>query len=213
MIYTGTSWSEEIQKQCADIGVGMMSSPVDIVHPDKIISNVSVSCDNGAFRNFRDGTKFNEENFYAWLNSINRKIDFVSLPDIVCGGIKSYELSKRHVGNISHKKYFVVQDGMTFDFVYPVLSECDGCFIGGSTVIGKQDGWKWKIAPHFVERCHEIGLPVHMGRCPGNIRGMFAAQNLGIDSMDSSTLMRNQRLWRIPKLNQWIKEQRCIEVD
>jgi hypothetical protein len=213
MIYTGTSWSEEVQQQCAEIGVGMMSSPVDIVHPDKIIKEVTVSCDNGAFRNFRDGTTFDEKKFYDWLESIERKIEFVAVPDIVCGGQDSYDFSKKHVSNISHIKYFVVQDGMTFDMVYPVLSECDGCFIGGSTVIGKQKGWKWKQSPHFVEKCHEIGLPVHMGRCPGNIRGMFAAQNIGIDSMDSSTLMRNQRLWRIPKLNQRIKEQQCFEVD
>jgi hypothetical protein len=206
IIYTGTSWNKDQQIKCADMGIGMMSSPVDIVHPDSIIKEVSVSCDNGAFRNYRDKTVFDEKKFYSWLNSIERKIDFVAIPDKVCEK-DSYEFSKKHYKNISHTKYFVAQDGMTFDAVFPVLSECDGCFIGGSTVIGKCKGWKWTIAPHFVENCHEIGLPVHMGRCPGNVKGLFAATSIGIDSIDSSTLIRNQRLWRIPKLNRLVSEQ------
>jgi len=212
MIYTGTSWSEKYQIDCRDLGVGMMSSPVDLVHPDTIPKDVRVSCDNGAFRHYRDKTQFDEKKFYDWLNGIERDVDFVAVPDIVCGGEESYEFSKKHVGNITHKKYFVVQDGMTFDSVYPVLSECDGCFIGGSTVIGKCEGWKWTMAPHFVETCHSIGLPVHMGRCPGNLNGLFSAINIGIDSVDTSTLIRNQRLWRIPKLNKMVKEQMVFGV-
>lgn len=212
-IYTGTSWSLKRQKMCAEMNVGMMSSPVDLVHPDRIIPEVDVSADNSAFRCYRDGTLFNESLFYSWCNSIGRNIDFVSLPDIVCGGIASYELSCKHIGNTGFKEYFVVQDGMTFDLVHRALSECSGCFIGGSTVVGKCAGWKWQVAPkEFVQPCHDIGLPVHMGRCPGTNTALFAAMSIGIDSIDTSTLIRNQRLHQVQKFRDHVKEQLRLPV-
>lgn len=209
-IYTGTSWSSDNQKRCAELEIGMMSSPVDLVHPDKIISDVDVSCDNGAFRHYREGTKFDEKKFYAWMDSIERRIDFIPVPDIVRGGMESYEFSARHVDKIPFRKYFVVQDGMTFNLVHPVLSECDGCFIGGSTKVGKTEGWKWRTAPHWIENCHAIGLPVHMGRCPGNVVGLYAAQQIGIDSIDVSTLIRHQQLERVIELALHTVEQQSI---
>lgn len=202
IIYTGTSWSLINQKKCAELGIGMMSSPVDPVHPDNIIREVAVAGDNSAFRHFRDKTKFDEKRFYKWLDSLTRRIDFIPYPDIVCGGMESYYYSKSHIGRIPDiPAYFVVQDGMTFDSVYPALSESDGCFIGGSTITGKCSGWKWQVAPReFINPCHEIGLPVHMGRCPGNLKGLDAAQHLGIDSIDVSTLIRHQLLDRVSQL-------------
>jgi hypothetical protein len=208
-IYTGTSWSISNQEKCARLNIGMMSSPVDLVHPDKIIREVSVAGDNSAFRCFRDRTKFDELRFYNWLDSLTRHIDFVPYPDIVCGKMASYEYSKKHLGRIPDiPAYFVVQDGMTFDLVYPALSECDGCFIGGSTNVGECSGWKWQVAPReFIKPCHDIGLPVHMGRCPGNLKGLDAAAHIGIDSIDVSTLIRHQLLDRVPQMRQHRKEQ------
>ena len=196
-IYTGTSWSEKNQKRCAELGIGMMSSPVDLVHPDKILKEVSVSGDNSAFRSYRDKTKFDIKRFNNWINSIEREIDFIPYPDVVCKWKESIELSKQFIGKIPFKSYFVVQDGMTFDLVHSLLSESDGCFIGGSTKVGKRKGWKWQSAPYWIKHCKEIGLPVHMGRCPATIIGMDSAEQIGIDSMDSSSLIRNQWLDRM----------------
>ena len=206
-IYTGTSWSKKNQKRCAELGIGMMSSPVDLVHPNKIIKTVSVSCDNGAFRNFRDKTKFDVQKFNEWINSIECKIDFIPYPDVVCKWRESIELSKQFIGQLPFKAYFVVQDGMTFDLVHNLLSESDGCFIGGSTKNGKRKGWKWQTAPHWIKHCHEIGLPVHMGRCPATIVGMDSAEQMEIDSMDSSSLIRNQWLNRLDVYTTHKKEQ------
>lgn len=196
-IYTGTSWSEKNQRRCAELKIGMMSSPVDLVHPDKVIREVDVACDNGAFRNFRDKTAFDEKKFYGWINSIERDVDFIPAPDIVMGRMKSAEYSAKHIGKIPFKTYFVVQDGMTFEKVGHLISKCDGCFIGGSTKVGETKGWKWQMASHWIDHCHEIGLPVHMGRCPGTIVGMDSAEQMGIDSMDCSSLIRNGWLDRM----------------
>lgn len=209
-VYTGTSWTLKNQETCAKLDIGMMSSPVDLVHPDKIIHSVDVSLDNSAFRCYREGRLFNESNFYNWLNTIKRKVDFVAIPDIVCGGIKSYEFSLKHIDKITLPKYFVVQDGMTFDLVYNALSKCDGCFIGGSTVIGKCAGWKWRMATHWIKNCHDIGLKVHMGRCPGNLIGLSTADKIGIDSIDVSTLIRHQQLERVPIYRNHLLEQQSL---
>jgi hypothetical protein len=210
-IYTGTSWSIQNQQKCADLGIGMMSSPVDPVHPNKIIKEVAVSGDNSAFRSYREGKSFDEKRFYNWLDSLDRRIDFVPYPDIPLGGMKSYEHSKKHLGLIPDiPAYFVVQDGMTFDLVYDVLSECDGCFIGGSTVTGKCKGWKWQTAPYWKKHCEEIGLPLHMGRCPGNLIGLDTAEEIGIDSIDVSTLIRHQLLDRVPQMERHRKEQKRL---
>ena len=213
-IYTGTSWSLKNQELCALLDVGMMSSPTDLVHPDKIIKSVAVSGDNAAFNYYRNGKQFDGKAFYKWLDSLTRRIDFVPYPDIVCGGVASYEFSKKFIGTIPDiPAYLVVQDGMTFDLTYPLISECDGVFIGGSTDVGKCSGWKWQVAPReFIKPCHDIGLPVHMGRCPGTIGALYAALKLGIDSIDTSSLIRNQWLDRIPRFYKHVKEQRGLMV-
>ncbi len=180
---------------------------MDSVHPDKILKEVKVSLDNGAFRNFRDKTQFDEQKFLKWINTIEREVDFIPLPDVVMQWKRSYELSKKYLNSIPFRKYFVVQDGMTYELVHDVLSECDGCFIGGSTVVGKREGWKWKSAPHWIKHCKEIGLPVHMGRCPGTIQGIDTAEYIGINSMDCSSLIRNGWLYRVPRFYEHRKEQ------
>jgi hypothetical protein len=211
-VYTGTSWTKANQEECARLGIGMMPTPVDPVHPDTILKEVDVAFDNGAFFWHREKKKFQEKVFYNWLNGIDREPDFVAVPDIVCGGMMSREFSLLHIDRIPFKKYFVVQDGMTFESVGNTISKCDGCFIGGSTTVGKCAGWKWQVAPReFIKPCHEIGLPVHMGRCPGNVAGLYAADRIGIDSIDSSTLIRHQKLGRIEKLNLHLIEQRQLE--
>lgn len=214
IVYTGTSWSESNQKLCAELNVGMMPTPVDPVAPDKIIPEVRIAGDNGAFNYYRRNVKFDEDAFYKWLSSIKRDMDWVALPDVPLpkDWRDSYNLSKRFYGTTGYKEYFVVQDGMAFDDVHALLSECDGCFIGGSTNVGDCSGWKWKTAPHWVSHCHEIDIPVHMGRCPGNVIGMFTADRLGIDSIDTSTLIRHQKLGRVINYVKLQREQTSITV-
>lgn len=211
-IYTGTSWSEANQKLCAEMNVGMMPTPVDLVHPDSIIKEVEIAGDNGAFRYYREKKPFDEKKFSDWLRSIERGLDWVALPDVVMAERwqDSYEQSVRWIGKTGFKEYFVVQDGMEYDFIHAGLSECDGCFIGGSTNVGECSGWKWKMAPHWIERCKEIGLPVHMGRCPGNTIGIFTAQKIGISSIDTSSLIRNQTMFVVNQYKAMLNEQTSL---
>lgn len=105
-----------------------------------------------------------------------------------------------------------MQDGMTFDLIHNAISECSGVFIGGSTNVGTCSGWKWQVAPkEFIKPCHDIGLPVHMGRCPGTIEALYAALMLGIDSIDTSSLIRNRWMDRVPRFYQHVKEQTGFE--
>jgi hypothetical protein len=203
-IFTGTSWSEGNQTKCIEYGIGMLSSPQDPVQPDMIPSDIPVIFDNGAFYAYRKGKPFDEELFYSKLHKVERELYFVSVPDVVGNGEESYKLSAKHIQNISHKKYFVVQDRMYWDAVYYAIASCDGVFIGGSIP------WKWDTASYWIGNAHEIGLPVHIGRV-SSFRDLDKAYMLGADSVDGSTIIRHNQLERVPTFWAHVKEQERLD--
>jgi hypothetical protein len=203
-VFTGTTWSKERQTKCIEYNIGMLTSPQDPLQPDMIPSEIPVVFDNGAFFAYRRGKPFDEELFYSRLNSVERELYFVTVPDVVGNGEESYKLSLNHIQNITHKKYFVVQDRMYWDAVYYAAASCDGVFIGGSIP------WKWDTASYWIGHAHEIGLPVHIGRV-SSFKDLDNAYMLGADSVDGSTIIRHNLLERIPLFRSHILEQRRFD--
>ena len=203
-IFTGTKWSVEAQKKCAEYGIGMLSSPQDPVQPDAIRDDIPVIFDNGAFYAYRRGLKFDEDLFYKKLNKVKRDLYFVTVPDVVASAKESYDLSLKHINNISHKKYFVVQDMMYWDAVYYAAASCDGLFIGGTLQ------WKWDTASYWISHAHEIGLPSHIGRV-SSFKDLDKAHLLGADSVDGSTIIRHNLLERVPRFNKHVEEQQRFD--
>jgi hypothetical protein len=147
--------------------------------------------DNGAYSAWVNGQEWSPEPFLRLMEkcwSSGKLPDFVVVPDIVAGGVSSLKRSLdwipdlRAIGGTAF--YLAVQDGMTPDDIRPVLPLFDGLFIGGTME------WKLSTGADWVQLAHENGKPCHIGRV-GTWPRIMWAQNIGADSIDSSSWAQN----------------------
>lgn len=158
--------------------------------------------DNGAFVDWKNDLPFDEAAFVrdvTLISAATSKPDFVVLPDVVGGGLKSLHHSLRWLPFVrgAAPLYLAVQDGMT-----PADIDCsplDGLFVGGSLP------WKIKSAREWIAFAHASGLPCHVGRC-GTARRVAWAKRIGADSIDSSL-----PLWSADKLRLFIRSSKHEE--
>ncbi len=124
------------------------------------------------------------------VNEINLKPLFIVCPDIVAGGVDSLEFSLSWRDRINYDKVaLVIQDGMSFADVDPIIDKFQYLFIGGSV------GWKWANAEGWVNYSHSKGLDCHIGQC-GQFWMLKAAKRFGADSVDSTSWVVNKS-WHI----------------
>jgi len=189
-IYTGTCAGEKFEKVKKN-GLGIMISPSPTFEPRKSFLEVSCAFDNGAFQSYTRGYPFRENAFWECLDkcySLGIKLDFIVCPDIVKGGKDSLDYSVewartklKTVPNLA----LAVQDGMTTQMIDSyVLSLFEMLFVGGSVE------WKWKTADDWVKYAHENGKKVHIGQV-GQARYLRFAEHIGVDSVDSTSITRN----------------------
>lgn len=194
VIYTVDSGTRSRQAEMLRLGYGVLLMPGGGVRSyHKKVKHIAV--DNGAYRNW---IKRKEPNFallFALLDKIKKAeldIDFVVTPDIVAGGKQSLELSIfwSSPGTLlsGWPLYLAVQDGMSVDDVKPYLSRFKGIFVGGSLE------WKMYTAANWIELARRHHLKCHIGRC-GTINRLKWAYDIGANSVDSSSLLRNDKLW------------------
>ena len=149
--------------------------------------------DNGAFGCFKSGKPFNDLLFLEnvkRINQLNLKPLFIVCPDIVAGGLESLEFSLSWRDRIDYDSIaFVVQDGMEFKHIKPIIEEYQYLFVGGSVK------WKWATAEGWVKFSHDNGKPCHIGQC-GKLWMLRAAKRFKADSVDSTSWVVNKS-WHI----------------
>ena len=157
---------------------------------------VHTAIDNGAFMAFEKGFPFNPTLFWKLLGDAfldGSKPEFIVCPDIVAGGLKSLEFSKKWateklVG--SQVLALAVQDGMEPKHISDeFLANFSQIFVGGSI------DWKWQTAKTWVDFAHSKGKKCHIGRC-GTYDRLCEARDIGADSVDSTSFVRNKS-WHI----------------
>ena len=203
MVYLGNEGSPSRHKWMVEHGIGNMLLANDFRYPK---NGVSYALDNGAFHCYLNNKPFDELKFLKALDKVIKsdiKPDFVVLPDIVGGGMDSYDLSIKWLNRLGSDIpfYFAVQDGMPFSILYrrykdlnftrlPLYQRIKGIFIGGT------EKWKLKTGREWVKQTHERGLKVHIGMA-GTFKKMVWAKHIGADSIDSATINRNNNYERI----------------
>ncbi len=109
--------------------------------------------ENGAWSAYQTGQPFDEKGFLSLVDAYGSIADFVIVPDIVAGGMKSLEFSLSWLPRLRHLPNLLlpVQDGMTPADVGSVLSSWTGLgiFLGGSTEWKLQTLYGWGMVP-----CH-----------------------------------------------------------
>ena len=143
--------------------------------------------DNGAFSAWKNGTPWDESKFLRRVDAAlaSKQTPILSVtPDIVAAGLKSLEFSLEWRTKLPDQLrwYLAVQDGMTPDNIDSIIDRFSGVFLGGSDKF-KKTANQWRLWTK------ERGIPFHWGRC-GTARKLREAKTIGVDSIDSTTPIR-----------------------
>jgi len=117
--------------------------------------------DNGAWTAYQQGKPFDERAFVTALRKMGAAADWTVVPDVVCGGPASLDVSLRWMRAVldeSPRALLAVQDGMTTDDVRGFLGPRVGIFVGGSTQ------WKEATIGQWSALGRAVGCWVHVGR-------------------------------------------------
>lgn len=139
--------------------------------------------ENGAWSDHQQGKQFDEDAFERLIEKLGDRADFIVLPDIVAGGMRSLDLSMRWQNRcraICDLVLIPVQDGMTPGDLAPLVSQHVGIFLGGSTE------WKIDTAPIWGAFCAERRVYLHFARV-NTAKRMFLAIAAGANSGDGSS--------------------------
>jgi hypothetical protein len=104
--------------------------------------------DNGAWHAHQQHQVFDELAFGKLVDKYGAKADWIVLPDIVGGGLRSLEFSLSWLNRLSGLQLLIaVQDGMIKSDIASLLNDRIGIFLGGSTEWKLRTGISWgKIA-------------------------------------------------------------------
>ena len=147
-------------------GVRLLTSPVYMADHGWREPRWCYALDNGAFTYWRKSIPFDDEAFLRAVDVAGVAADWIALPDVVAGGLRSLELSLRWVEQlqgVSTPMLLPVQDGMTLEVVREALVEHQlaGVFVGGSTE------WKRSTMRAWAHLAGELELHLHVGRLNG----------------------------------------------
>jgi len=179
-----------------ELGLGIMISSCPTRFPNKDIKGIPLALDNGAYPNYQKGYPVMEKVFmetFERCHKLGLVLDFVTTPDIICGGMKSLDYSMEWVSGRLRgcpRLALVIQDGMEVKKIdHTYLENFTHLFMGGSVA------WKWENAADWKFHASKHGLKFHIGQC-GQLQYLNKARDLSVNSVDSSSIARNDR-WDI----------------
>lgn len=193
-IYTSVASGKRL-KDVDKYGLGFMIPSTPDRMPGEECKERVCALDNGAYISWRRGYPFMESIFMKTMEKCYKlgvNLEFMVIPDIVGGGMKSLDFSCSWLDRLSGAKLaLAVQDGMTDRFLdlYFEISRVTTIFVGGT------NDWKWETLPMWKKYADKHGKNLHVGRC-GTLDNLTRARELGVDSVDSSSFIRNES-WHI----------------
>lgn len=152
--------------------------------------------DNGQWEERDRPGPFKADRFLRFVDYIGDRARWLVLPDIVCGGLASLDLSLNWLEHLrGHPSILLlaVQDGMTPKMIAPFLGPKVGLFVGGST------DWKEDSMSRWGAIAAECGAYLHVGRV-NTSRRIFLCAAAGADSFDGSSVTRFAKT--LPRLDQ-----------
>ena len=164
--------------------------------------------DNGAFHAYVNGVPWDATAFVGRLKQIEtmpRDPDFVVLPDVVTDPESTKKRSQQWAGVVDYTTAFSVQNGINPDEAVEFADRvgAEYLFVGGTA------RWKRRNAETFVESAHDHGLKCHIGR-PGDL---VWARDIGADSVDTISIVRNESWGRLRTLEANTSTQQPLVAD
>lgn len=142
--------------------------------------------DNGAWTAFQQGRRLDESLFWKAVDKMGEGADWIVLPDIVAGGLRSLDYSLawlNQLRDLPTPLLIAVQDGMEPDDVRDLLGPTIGIFIGGST------SWKEATAVQWGALARRRNCYLHMGRV-NSARRIAICAAAGASSFDGTSVTR-----------------------
>ncbi|WP_244111965.1 hypothetical protein [Burkholderia diffusa] len=142
--------------------------------------------DNGAWTAYQQGRAFDDDAFMRALDKVGEGAEWIVLPDIVAGGLRSLEYSLtwlERLRGFPRQLLVAVQDGMEIDDVRELLSPVVGIFVGGSTQ------WKEATTGAWGSVARRRNCYLHVGRV-NSVRRIRICAAAGANSIDGTSASR-----------------------
>jgi hypothetical protein len=143
--------------------------------------------DNGAWTAFNQGIPWDEAAFEKLLKSHGPGADWIALPDIVCGGMDSLDLSRRWLRKLRRRvalkdQVFLipVQNGMDPHHIVRLLGPKVGIFVGGDDTFKEGTMAQWALL------ASQHGAICHVGRV-NTVRRIRMCEIAGVTSFDGTS--------------------------
>jgi hypothetical protein len=164
-------------------GWRLLISPLDM--RTKLQSGFRYGLDNGAWSAYKKQHLFDETLFVQALARYGTGADWIAIPDIVAGGMRSLEFSLRWHNRLTGIAPLLlpVQDGMIPTDIQTLVGPQLGIFVGGST------GWKLATMPQWGQLAKVAGCHLHIGRV-NTARRIRLCAAAGADSFDGTSASR-----------------------
>ncbi|MBS2132076.1 hypothetical protein KEX41_28220 (plasmid) [Burkholderia thailandensis] len=142
--------------------------------------------DNGAWSAHQQERAFDEDAFLRALDKVGERADWIVLPDIVAGGLRSLDYSLtwlERLRGFPRQLLIAVQDGVEIDDVREFLSPAIGIFVGGTT------RWKEATAGAWGSVARRRNCYLHVGRV-NSVRRIRICAAAGANSIDGTSASR-----------------------
>jgi len=179
---TGTRQNIEAMRRA---GWRMLCEPSQLGRYAGIRPPLAYALDNGAWGCFQRGVDFDAEAFERLLDWLGHDADWIVVPDIVEGGLKSLRFSLSWLDRVLSfaPALIAVQDGMKTSDVRGLLGKNVGIFLGGSTE------WKLRTMREWGGVARERGAHFHVARV-NTAKRIRLCQDAGADSFDGTSVTR-----------------------
>lgn len=158
------------------------------------------SLDNGAWSAFAQKRPWSEPAFLDALRRFGAASDFVVVPDIVCGGMESLDLSLAWLDRVlayAPVAMIAVQNGMTANHLSGILGPRVGVFVGGD------DEWKEATCGHWATVARAAGALCHVGRV-NTLRRLKIVEMGGAHSFDGSGAAKWEK--HLHRMERWLRQ-------
>ena len=141
--------------------------------------------DNGAWSCYQRGVSFDTVAFETALDKLGRGADWITVPDIVAGGLRSLRFSESWLARVSDyaPPLLAVQDGITPADVRGLVGKEVGIFLGGTTE------WKLETMRAWGELAAERGAYFHIARV-NSVKRINKCVAAGGHSFDGTSVTR-----------------------
>lgn len=158
--------------------------------------------DNGEYQAAQQGREWCADEWRSVLDvAANQPFppDFVVLPDVYNDAAATLARHREYIDEVQGRGLrpaAVLQPGMAADTQVRLADQ-----IGARVVfVGGDNRWKRAVGEDIVTEAHNRGLAVHIGN-PGLPGGLEWAQGIGVDSVDTSTIVTNQAYHHLDELD------------